>query len=413
MTLEPDIVIVGAGAAGIGAARRLAGGGLTSLVLEALPRTGGRAWTRKAADVSLDLGCGWLHSADRNPWTRIAKEAGFEVRSGETAWGTQFRDLGFSRAERDLARLAFARWSERIAATPPASDNAADALEPGEPWTPYLQALSGFISGDELERISAKDYGAYDAASTDCNFRVPAGYGTLITASLPAQAKLRLSTPVEAVSLDERRIALATPAGVVRARAAIITVSTNVLAGHNTGWPSALDPWRDAAARLPLGSNEKLFLQILGDSPFAPESHVLGDIHDASTGSYYIRPFGWPVIECFFGGAGARAAAERGVEAGFERAIDQLANLFGSSVRRNLKPLIASDWAGTASIGGAYSHALPGEADARLVLARPFDGRLFFAGEATHTTDFSTAHGAFQSGVRAAEEVIAALAPAR
>jgi monoamine oxidase len=410
MTLEPDIVIVGAGAAGIGAARRLASVGLTSLVLEALPRPGGRAWTRKAADVPLDLGCGWLHSADRNPWTRIAEEAGFQVKSGEIAWGTQFRELGFSRVERDAARLAFARWSERIATTPPASDNAADALEPDDPWKPYLQALSGFISGDELERISAKDYGAYDAASTDCNWRVPAGYGTLITASLPARAELRLSTPVEAISLDERRVALRTSAGTVRARAVIVTVSTNVLAGNGIAWPSALDPWRDAAARLPLGSNEKQFLQIVGDSPFAAETHVLGDLHDASTGSYYIRPFGWQVIECFFGGAGARAVAERGVEAGFKRAIDELADLFGSAIRRNLKPLIASDWAGTASIRGAYSHALPGEADARLTLARPFDGRLFFAGEATHTSDFSTAHGAFQSGVRAAEEAIAALA---
>jgi monoamine oxidase len=105
--------------------------------------------------------------------------------------------------------------------------------------------------------------------------------------------------------------------------------------------------------------------------------------------------------------------AERGVEAGFKRAIDELADLFGSAIRRNLKPLIASDWAGTASIRGAYSHALPGEADARLTLAQPFDGRLFFAGEATHTSDFSTAHGAFQSGVRAAEEAIAALALTR
>jgi monoamine oxidase len=413
MTLEPDIVIVGAGAAGIGAARRLAASGLTLLVLEALPRAGGRAWTRQAAGVPLDLGCGWLHSADRNPWTRIAEEAGFAVESGQTAWGTQFRDLGFSRAERDKARLAFERWSERIAGTPPASDSAADALEPGEPWFAYLQALSSFISGDELERISAKDYGAYDAASTDCNWRVPAGYGTLITASLPAHCELRLSTLVNSISLDERRIALRTPAGTVRARAVIITVSSNVLAGNSTAWPSALDPWRDAAARLPLGSNEKLFLQIVGDSPFAPESHVLGNLNDASTGSYYIRPFGWPVIECFFGGAGARAVAKGGVEGGFERAIDQLVNLFGSAVRRNLKPLIASNWAGTASIGGAYSHALPGQADARLALARPLDGRLFFAGEATHTSDFSTAHGAFQSGVRAAEEAIGVLAPAR
>jgi monoamine oxidase len=408
---EPDIAIVGAGAAGIGAARRLAGSGLTTLVLEALPRPGGRAWTREVAGMKLDLGCGWLHSADHNPWTRIAERGGFTVDRRTPAWGAQYRDLGFPAVERDAARQAFAAWSERLVAAPPASDRAADALEMGGRWTAYIQAMSGYINGDELERLSARDLAAYDTASTNLNWRVPAGYGTLITASLPANAHLQLATPVEAVTLDGSGVALQTLAGTVRARAAILTVSTSVLAGDVIAWPAALDPWRDAASRLPLGRDEKLFLEITGDSPFAPESHVIGDPHDPMTGTYYIRPFGWPVIECFLGGAGARAAAADGPDAAFARAIDQLAALFGSAVRRCLRPLLASDWAGAATIGGAYSHALPGQSDARAALARPFDARLFFAGEATHRTAFSTAHGAYESGLRAAEEVIAALAP--
>ena len=63
------------------------------------------------------------------------------------------------------------------------------------------------------------------------------------------------------------------------------------------------------------------------------------------------------------------------------------------------------------TLGGAYSYALPGQAAARNALARPFDQRLFFAGEATHLHDFTTAHGAYQSGVRAADEVLAVLKP--
>lgn len=127
------------------------------------------------------------------------------------------------------------------------------------------------------------------------------------------------------------------------------------------------------------------------------------------TGTYYIRPFGWPVIECFLGGDGARAAA-RDTGAAFAQAIDQMVGLFGATARAHLRPLTASDWAGTSSIAGAYSHAMPGQASARGALACPLDSRLFFAGEATHATDFSTAHGAFESGVRAAEEAIRALA---
>jgi monoamine oxidase len=101
---------------------------------------------------------------------------------------------------------------------------------------------------------------------------------------------------------------------------------------------------------------------------------------------------------------------EMGPAAGFAHATDQLAALFGSSVRRSLHPLIASNWGRTTHVGGAYSHALPGHAAARKELALPFEQRLFFAGEATHPNDFSTAHGAYESGLRAAEEAIAALA---
>ena len=410
MNHEPDIVIIGAGAAGIGAARRLVEHGRAPLLLEALPRAGGRAWTRQIAGMTLDLGCEWLHSADRNAWTRIAEASGFAVDRREPGWTSQYRGLGFAPEEQEAARAEFAAWTERVVTAPPASDCAADALAADGRWTAYVQALSCFISGDELERISARDYAAYEMASTDHNWRLPAGYGTLITSSLPKAATLRLGTPVDSLSLDGRRVALRTQAGTLHARAVIVTVSTAVLAGDRLDLPPSLDPWRDAATRLPLGQNEKLFLEIVGDSPFEPETRVLGDPHDPSTGTYNIRPHGRTVIGCFLGGAGARHAAASGHEAAFARAIDQLAALFGNDVRRCLRPLAASDWAATASIGGGYSHALPGQAEARIALAQPYDGRIFFAGEATSRTDFSTAHGAFESGLRAADEVLAVLA---
>jgi monoamine oxidase len=410
MSVDFEIVIVGGGAAGIGAARQVAASGRSTLLLEATSRLGGRAWTYDVAGLPLDLGCGWLHSADRNPWAGIAEASGFVVDRREPAWGVQHRDLGFSTAEQAAARQAFAAWSERLATMPPASDRAADALVPGCEWNGYLQALSGFLNGAGLERISVADYMAYDAASTGRNWRVPAGYGTLVGASVPSTVALRLSTPAASIDLDALGVTVATRAGAVRARAAILTVSTAVLAGPTIRLPAALDGWRHAAALLPLGRNEKIFLAIVGDSPFAPETHVLGNPRDARTGTYYIRPFGWPVIEGFLGGDGAKIVEACGPAAGFAYAIDQLAGLFGSGVRPRLRPLIASGWSRMTFVGGAYSHALPGHAAARGELARPFENRLFFAGEATHHHDFSTAHGAYESGVRAAQEAIAALA---
>jgi monoamine oxidase len=114
MSEDWDVVIIGGGAAGIAAARRLAASGLSALVLEASQRIGGRAWTINVVGLALDLGCGWLHSADRNPWVGIAEASGFAVDRRRPAWGQQYRDLGFSQAEQMAASDALAAWRERL-----------------------------------------------------------------------------------------------------------------------------------------------------------------------------------------------------------------------------------------------------------------------------------------------------------
>jgi len=403
-----DIVIVGGGAAGMGAARRLAGSGLSTLLLEATSRLGGRAWTQEVGGLDLDLGCGWLHSADRNAWAGLAKATGTPIEQSRAAWGVQYQNLGFPLAEQAEAWKAFEAWNLRLAQAPPPSDCAADALEPGGRWNPHIRAIVSFISGATLERLSAADYVAYDQSSSENNWRLRSGYGALVARSFPRGVSLGLATPVESIALAAPGVTITTPAGEVRARAAILTVSTAVLAGEAIKLPSELAPWREAARRLPLGLNEKLFFEIVGDAPFEAETHVTGKPRDPLTASYYIRPFGWPVIECFFGGERARLLAEEGVSAGFAFAVEQLSSLFGSGIRPSLRPLAASGWTRMARVGGAYSYALPGHVIARKALAQPFEQRLFFAGEATSAGDFSTAHGAHDSGIRAASEAIAA-----
>src|SRR4030095_2615836 len=107
----------------------------------------------------------------------------------------------------------------------------------------------------------------------------------------------------------------------------------------------------------------------------------LGNPKEARTASYYIRPMGMRVVECFLGGDGARFLEESGHAAGFDFAIEQLAALFGAEIRRNLKPLIGSEWSQMKRIGGGYSYALPGHAPARIAVARPFGRLVDFAGE--------------------------------
>jgi len=408
MTPDYDVIVIGAGAAGVGAARRLAGTGLSVLILEATTRVGGRAFTQTVRDMPLDLGCGWFHSAERNPWVPIAEAGGFPVDRRPSAWRRQYRNAGFAAADQEAAQREWEAWEGRLEAVARGSDRAVEALPPGGRSTGYLRALVSYISGAPLDDLSAADYLAYDENSSWTNWRTPAGFGTLVAASLPA-LPLRLATPVTAIDDSGGALRLETPAGAIAARAAIVTVSTAVLASGALRLPPSLDDRAHAASCLPLGLANKLFLSIEGPSSLEPERHVIGDPHRAETGSYYIRPFGRPVIECFFGGPGARALEAAGLDAAFAFAKDELAALFGTDVRDKLRALTGRGWGGATWFQGSYSYARPGEAGRRRALAAPWQERLFFAGEATHATDFSTAHGAYDSGVRAAEEAIAAL----
>lgn len=408
--MDLEVAIIGAGAAGIAAARRLHDQGRRVLLIEAMDRVGGRAHTIIVEGMALDLGCGWLHSAERNSWVAVADRAGIAVDRSRAAWGAQYHDLNFTPEAQAAAWQSFDAWSKRLAAHPPATDRAADALEPENEWNAHIRAIVSFISGASLEQLSAADYVTYDDASSDNNWRLRGGYGALIARSLPPETPLSLATAVTSLALENGGVKLATATGEIRARAVILTVSTAVLAGESIRFPSGFEPWREAARRLPLGLNEKLFLEITGAAPFENETHVTGNPRDPLTASYYIRPFGFPVIECFFGGERARLLCEQGLGTGFDFAIEQLGQLFGAGATRHLRPLTGSHWTRMTRIGGAYSYALPGHVGARKLLAQPYENRVFIAGEATSGGDFSTAHGAFDSGVRAATEVLAALA---
>ena len=401
MTDDVDVAIVGGGAAGIAAGRHLSALGRSVLIVEALPRIGGRAHTVQLGGMPIDFGCGWLHSAERNPLVPLAEACGLAIDRSEAAWGEQLDNLHFPAAAQDEAWQAYRRFVDTLADNPPPSDRASDALAIGDRWRPFVDGLSSFINGVETDCLSARDFTAYDSAASENNWRLPSGYGAFI-ASLGEVLPTMLDTRVTAIR-EEGGVALDTSRGPIRAAAAIVTVSTSVLASGAIRFGARADDHLHAAAGLPLGLADKLFLRMADPEAVPPESHLLGRFDRAATGSYYLRPFGRPIVECFLGGAEARKLERQGDVAAF--AIDELRSLLGADFVRGLTPIAATAWGREPTILGSYSHALPGRADARAVLARPVSERLVFAGEACSSHDFSTVHGAWESGIAAAQAV--------
>ncbi|SEM18832.1 monoamine oxidase [Bosea lupini] len=402
-----DVAIVGAGAAGVAAGRKLAASGLDVLLIEATDRIGGRAHTAFHDGLHFDLGCGWLHSADRNGWAALAPELGFHLDRTTPPWGVQFRDLGFPAADQRAARAAFAHFEQRLRETPPGSDRASDLLDASDRWTPYLEALSTYINGTELEQLSIRDYLAYADAETGVNWRVAEGYGSLVVAAAK-DVPVALSTAITSIDVSGHALRLTSVRGEIEAARVIVTVPTDVLSSGAIRLPPRAADHIDAARALPLGLADKIIFKLSDCDGFEPDTQVLGNPSVKRTASYHLRPFGRPLIEGFVGGEAAREFETDGdAFAAFAR--DELAGLFGSGVRSRLEPIAQSRWGRQPFARGSYSHALPGHAEARTVLAADVEGRLFFAGEACSMQDFSTAHGAFQTGVAAARAILDSL----
>lgn len=410
---EVDVVVIGAGAAGIAAARRLAGSGLATVVLEARERLGGRAFTLDRDGMALDLGCGWLHSAEENEWVAIARASGFTIDKTPPPW-TRRRggNLDLSEDEERDLRATLDRFYARLeeAASEQPDRPAATLLEPGSRWSPLIGAMSTWINAVELDRVSVRDWSNYRETGT--NWRVAEGYGALV-AACGAGLDLRLATPATLIDHAGPRLRIATARGDVSARAAIVAVPTGIIADEALRFAPALPDKLAAAAALPLGADDKLFLALERPQDFPSERRVFGAVDTTATGSYHLRPFGRPVIEGYFGGALARELEQGGEAAFVDFAAAQLVRHFGADIRKRLSLVAVSSWSSDPFARGSYSYAKPGHAGARATIAAAVDGRLFFAGEACSTHDFSTAHGAYRTGLAAAEAAMAALAPAQ
>ena len=409
-----DVAVVGAGAAGLAAARHLQScrPDLTLLVLEAGTRLGGRACTVLAPTTGepLDLGCGWLHGARTNAWTRIAGELDMTVDRTPAPWDRGSRDLALSgetdRQAREALQGFFTRLEQARETEP--DQPLSVMLEPGNPWNGMMDAIGTYINGAELDRASLNDYVRYDPGPSP-DWRLPGGYGTLVR-RFGEPAPVLLDTAVTGIDhRGEDTVRVETHRGTLEARAVVVTVATTMLAAEAIRFVPPLPATTEAAGGLPLGLDNKLFLKVDRPDDLPVDGNLMGSARRTETGTYQVRPFGRPIIEGYFGGRFAHDLERAGPEATLAFAKQELAGHFGSAFPQRVTLAAVSAWAGTPHIGGAYSYAVPGAADARQVLAEPVGERLFFAGEACSRHRFSTAHGAYETGIVAAEAVAATL----
>lgn len=411
---ETDVVVIGAGAAGIAAARRLQAAGRSVIVLEAKDRSGGRCIADTVNfGMPMDLGAHWIHAPADNPLVDLARAAGFQLyddpeRPRLTIRGRSPREgeweafaAALTRAQRAILDAGEAGREVSLAAAMPT--NLRD-------WQPTIEFLKGaWDSGKDTAEISCVDF--YNAIETRDLF-CRQSYGAIL-AKLGEGVPIRLSTAVTKIDWSGRGVAVETPAGTVRARAAIVTASTSVLASGAIRFTPALPKRQaDAIAALSCGAYEHLIVHLPGNPMDAkPDEPFVVKADTAATAKPLARIAGsdWWYLD--IGGRFARDLANAGPAAMKAFAAEFITREFGPQARRVMGEVHVTSWTTDPFIRGAWSVAGPGATPQRLRLAEPVGQRLLIAGEATDEGLWGTVGGAWASGERAADQALRWISP--
>jgi monoamine oxidase len=405
-----DVAVIGAGAAGIAAARRLRRPELSVLVLEARDRIGGRAFTQAFGQEGLDLGCGWLHSADDNVLAGRVEAEGLTLDKTPPPWESQAFNHEMTPQEQSDFRQAFADFEDRVAGAAGRGEDraASDLFDPNCRWNPRMDAISGALNGARFGEVSTLDYDAY--GDTGVNWRVREGYGRLVERlARPIAGITVLDCAVRRIDRSSPILRLETSRGGLQARAVVLTTPTSLITTEAVRIDPPVLDLLDATSGVPLGLASKIHMMVAGAEDFPADAQLWTRSDTAQTGGYHLRPFGRPMIEGYFGADLAWGMEDQGPAALFDFAASELVSALGSNMRKRLEPVVATRWGADPWSRGAYSHALPGRAGDRARLRVPVENRIFLAGEATAPVYYGTAHGAWTEGERAADAVLAAL----
>jgi monoamine oxidase len=406
---EADIVVIGAGAAGIAAARRIQAANRRVIVVEAADQIGGRCLTDATSfDVPFDRGARWMHNPDTNPMIRLARGVGLDVFPAPQGQKIRVGQRNARAGETEDFLAALARANRAIDdASRGKTDVSCASVMPKDlgDWA----STAEFVLGANATSKDLRDLSAIDKVrAQDRNAAIACrqGLGTLIR-KLGEQVPLALSTPANRVAWSGRDVTVETPAGKIVARAAVITVSSNVLAAGNIKFTPDLPKRQlDAASKLSLGSYDRIALSLPGNPlGLARDDVIIEQSGNNRTALLFANMGGSSLCSIDVAGSFGRDLAAQGEPAMVAFAIEWLAKLFGSDIAISAKKSIATRWNASPFILGAMSAAAPGAQPARKILTEPM-GNLFLAGEATHETLWGTVDGAWESGERAADAAL-------
>ncbi len=429
-----DFAVVGAGAAGLAGARLLSGSGASVAIFEARSRVGGRVWTRPLAGGIAELGAEFIHGRDERVFAE-AESAGLpilrvadrhvELRGG--AWRTLPHVWKrFDRLTRGIARVRRDRSVADYIAARGAALSASDRRL-------LISLVEGFDAAPiELagaNAISTAGQPPMDAGER-APFRLAGGWGSYLDwmhAQLdPRLCRLLLATAVRRIAWSRRGAHLLTDAGEFRARAVLVTLPVGVLQAPPGAEGSVrFDPdpprLRRALAGLAMGEVVRLVLRFRdafwgsADSSLRARRRPEGEptffhVPGAEFPTWWTSsPVESSTLTMWAGGRAARSLLGLGRAEILRRALASLASGLGVApavVRRNLLGAESHDWSNDPYSKGAYSFARVGGASAGRALAQPFEGTLFFAGEAITTGEAGTVTAALESGRRAARRML-------
>lgn len=414
---NPDVVIIGAGAAGLGAARRLMKDGYTVLIVEAADRIGGRAWTQSESfGVPVDMGCSWISGSNKNKFTKIARDGGFTLVDHTDAPTAVFMD-GRPATAQELAAYD-AAGDAVVKAMDKAGKKGRDVpgsevIPKGLPLLGAAKAWMGPMDyGMDYEDISTLD--DYLSSSDQPSYIVAEGLGSVV-ATLAGDIPIALNTKVQTVAYSGPDVSVETSAGTIRARACLVTVSTGVLAAQGIRFNPELPAEKQQAIHdLPMGLLVKVPMLFDGARLGLKDNEWMSyDIPDTSpTRACFLIswPFGYDYVFGNIGGAFGWELSKAGPEATVDFALEEMVQQLGSAVRKHFIKGLATEWATNPLTLGAYAAVRPGTVGARKTLGRPVANKVFFAGEAMGGTRSALVNGALTSGQKSAKKMVKILA---